>query len=63
MPSFLREMEEGTLFPTNTYRTILQNALRDLTVQQSVQAPRDLKQVQNTMQNAAQKFRLSRNAL
>ncbi|XP_045026333.1 uncharacterized protein LOC116922905 [Daphnia magna] len=62
MPSLLREMEEGTSCPSNTYRMMLHKAPRDINIQ-TVQAPRNLKQVQNTMQNAGQKFRLSRDAL
>jgi hypothetical protein len=63
MPSLLREMEEkcgGN--PSKIYRKMFDNMPRDIRIQ-AAQGPRDLKQVQNAMQNAKQKLRLTRDSL
>jgi hypothetical protein len=60
MPSLLREMEEKNVGnPSKIYRKIIDNMPRDIRIQ-AVQGPRDLKQVQNAIQNAKQKLRLTK---
>jgi hypothetical protein len=63
MPSLLRDMEKKTgKSPANIYRKISATMPRDIKLQ-AAQGPRDLKQVQNTMQNARQKLRFTRDSL
>ncbi len=63
MPSLLRDIEEKKGdYPANVYRKINATVNRNIK-EQAAQAPRNLKQVQNTMHNLTQKLRLSRDSL
>ena len=63
MPSLLRDMEDKVGdSPSNTYRKMTAAMPRDIKVQ-AAQSPRNLKQVQNTVHNAGQKLRFTRDSL
>ena len=63
MPSLLRDMEKKIgEYPAKVYRKMSESMPPEIKVQ-AAQGPRNLKQVQNVMQNAKEKLRLTQDSL